>query len=202
MRNTGINTFGMSWKSFEDVVGDVYRTKCDKEKFVFISTNESSEKSFYYCKTIKTSFHVLSIPFEEQKLTMVLCGVDGTHCFPRKTSRDHEAEKLSSLLQNFSAKHNQPQPNLIQKRQKSLHPWHNSVELSWVDKNIQSLIRETFLQLQSTVTQYHFHFHQRRAMSSRIWTKFGCSDCERHRSRNYNKFPTNSSKILFHWQKF
>ena len=57
--------------------------------------------SFYDCKECKVCCNVLNIPFEEQKPTIMLFGGDGTHCFARKTSRDHEKEKPSPLSRKF-----------------------------------------------------------------------------------------------------
>ena len=37
--------------------------------------------------------HVLNIPLKDQKLTIMLFGGDGSHCFARKTSHDYEKEK-------------------------------------------------------------------------------------------------------------
>ena len=57
--------------------------------------------SFYDSKKCKTCCHVLNIPFKDQKLTIILFGGDGTHCFARKTSRDYGKEKPSPFLKNF-----------------------------------------------------------------------------------------------------
>ena len=69
----------------------------EMKKFVYISTNKTT--SFYDCKNCKTCCNVLNIPFKDQKPTIMLFGGDGTHCFPRKTSRDYE--KPSPFLKKF-----------------------------------------------------------------------------------------------------
>ena len=82
-----------------ETVGDVYCPTCRKEKCVYISTNKTT--SFYGCKRCKTCYNVLNIPFKDQKLTIMLFGGDGTHCFARKTSPDYEKEKPSPFLKKF-----------------------------------------------------------------------------------------------------
>ena len=72
----------------QETIGDVYCPTCRNEKCVYISTNKST--SFYDCKKCKACCHVFNIPFKDQKLTIILFGGDGTHCFARKTSRDYE----------------------------------------------------------------------------------------------------------------
>ena len=80
-----------------ETIGDVYCPTCRNEKCVYISTNETT--SFYDFQKCKTCCHVLNIPFREQKLTIMLFGGDGTHCFARKTSRDYG--KSSPFLVKF-----------------------------------------------------------------------------------------------------
>ena len=63
------------------------------------STNKTT--SFYDYDKCKACYHVLKIPFKDQKTyIMLFCG-DGTHCFARKTSRDYEEEKPSPYLKEF-----------------------------------------------------------------------------------------------------
>ena len=78
-------------------IGDVYCRTCRKEKCVYISTKKIT--SFYDCKKCKACCRVLNIAFKDQKPTIMLFGGDGTHCFARKTSRDHE--KPSPILKKF-----------------------------------------------------------------------------------------------------
>ena len=82
-----------------ETLGDLYCPLCKNEKCVYISTNKTS--SFYNCKKCKTCCNVLSIPFKDQKPTIMLFGGDGTHCFARKTSRDYKKEKPYPFLQKF-----------------------------------------------------------------------------------------------------
>ena len=89
-----------------ETIGDVYCPTCRNEKCVYISTNETT--SFYDCKKCRACCHALNIPFREQKLTIMLFGGDGTHCFAKKTSRDYEKEKPSPFLKKF---HRQSQPS-------------------------------------------------------------------------------------------
>ena len=86
-------------KKVQKTIGDVYCPTCRNEKCVYISTNKTT--SFYDCKKSKACCHVLKIPFEDQKPTIMLFGGDGTHCFARKTSRDYEKEKPSPYLKKF-----------------------------------------------------------------------------------------------------
>ena len=83
----------------QETIGDVYCPTCRNEKCVYISNNKTT--SFYDCKKCKACCNVLNIPFKDQKPTIMLFGVDGTHCFARKTSRNYEKEKPSSFSKNF-----------------------------------------------------------------------------------------------------
>ena len=69
----------------QETIGAVYCPTCRNEKCVYISTIKAT--SFYDCKKCKACYHVLNIPFKDQKPTIRLFGGDGTHCFARKTSR-------------------------------------------------------------------------------------------------------------------
>ena len=89
-----------------NTIGDVYRPTCRKEKCVYISTNKMN--SFYDRKKCKACCHVLKIPFKDQKLSIMLFGGDGTHCFARKTSRDYE--KPSPFLKKFLRQSQSPTP--------------------------------------------------------------------------------------------
>ena len=83
-----------------ETIGDVYCPTCRNEKCVYISTNKTT--SFYDCKNCKACCNVSNIPSnKDQKLTIMLFGGDGTHCFARKTSRDYEKEKPSPFLKKF-----------------------------------------------------------------------------------------------------
>ena len=82
-----------------DTIGVAYSPTCRHDKCVYFSTNEAT--SFYDCKKCKDCCHVLNIPFEDQKSTIMLSGGDGTHCIARKTRRDYEKEKPSPLLKKF-----------------------------------------------------------------------------------------------------
>ena len=84
-------------KKIREAIGDVYCPTCRNEKCVYISTNQTT--IFYDCKKCKACCHVLSIPFKDQKPTIMLFGGDVTHCFARKTSRDYE--RRSPFLKKF-----------------------------------------------------------------------------------------------------
>ena len=71
-----------------ETIGDVCCPICRNEKCIYISTNKTT--SFYDFKKCKACCRVLNIAFKNQKLTIMLFGGDGTHCFARKTSRDYE----------------------------------------------------------------------------------------------------------------
>ena len=97
--------------------------------------------SSYDCKKCKACCKVLNIPFKDQKPTIMLFGVDGTHCFARKTRRDYEKEKNHlHIWRNFSANHIQAHPNLNQKRRKLFHLWYNRVDNPLVDTVNQNFI--------------------------------------------------------------
>ena len=82
-----------------ETIGEMYCPTCRSEKCVYFSTNKST--SFYDCKKCKAGCHVLSSPLEDQKPKIMLFGGDGTHCFARKMSRDHEKDKPSPYLKKF-----------------------------------------------------------------------------------------------------
>ena len=91
-------------------IGDVFCPTCRNEKCVYISTNKTT--SFYDCKSCKACCNVLNIPFKDQKPTILLFGGDGTHCFARKTSRNHEKPSpfLNKLLRQSQQSTSEPEP--------------------------------------------------------------------------------------------
>ena len=70
-------------------------------------------------KIFKACCHVSNIPFKDQKLTMMLFGVDGTHCLVRKTNRDYEKEKPSPFLKKFLRQSRPSTSELEPKKDKS-----------------------------------------------------------------------------------
>ena len=78
-------------------IGDVYCPTCRNETCVDVPTNKTT--SFYDCTKCKACCHVLNFPFKDQKLTIMLLGGDGTHCFAKKSSRNYE--KPSPSLKNI-----------------------------------------------------------------------------------------------------
>ena len=98
-----------------ETIGDVYCPAYKNEKCVYISTNKTT--SFYDCKKCKACCNVLNIPFKDQKLTIMLFGGDGTHCFERKPSGEYEKEKPSPFLKNFrrqsQSSTSEPEPNKV-----------------------------------------------------------------------------------------
>ena len=70
---------------------------------------------FHDCINYRACCHVLSIPLTDQKLTIILFGSHGTHCFARKTSRDYEKEKpypfLKKFLRQSQSSTSEPEPN-------------------------------------------------------------------------------------------
>ena len=91
-----------------EIIGDVYCPTCPK--CVYLSTNKTT--SFYDCKKCKACYHVLNIPFRDQKPTIMLFGSDGTHCFARKTSRDYERPSpfLKKFLRQSQPSTSEPEP--------------------------------------------------------------------------------------------
>ena len=81
-------------------IGDVCCPTCRNEKYVYVTTNKTT--SFYDCEKCKACCHVLNIPFNDQKPTIMLFVGDGTHCFARKSSRDYEKEKPSPFFEEIS----------------------------------------------------------------------------------------------------
>ena len=68
-------------------------------KSVYISTNKTT--NYYDCEKCTACYHVLNIPFKDQKPTLMLIGGDGTHCFARKMSRGYK-KKAISIFEEFS----------------------------------------------------------------------------------------------------
>ena len=83
----------------EETIGDVYFSTCRIEKYVYISTNKTT--SFYDCINCTDCCNVLKIPFMDQKPTIMLFGVDCTHCFAGRTSLDYKKDKPSPFLKKF-----------------------------------------------------------------------------------------------------
>ena len=106
----GVYIFEERPKSFQEVIGDVYCPTCRNEKCVYISTNKTT--SFYDCKKCKACCHVLNIPFKDQKLTIMLFGGDGTHCFARKTKHDYKEPSpfLKKFLRQSQPSTSEPEP--------------------------------------------------------------------------------------------
>ena len=82
-----------------ETIGDVYCPTCRNEKCVYFSANKTT--SFYDCKKCKACWHVLNIPFEDQKFTIMLFGGNGTRCFATKTSRDYEKQEPFPFSKKF-----------------------------------------------------------------------------------------------------
>ena len=97
----------------QSTIEDKYCPTYRNEQCVYFSSNEKT--SFYDCKKCKARCHLLKIPFNDQKPTIVLLGGDSTPCFARKTSCDYEKQEPSPFLKIFSANHNQAHLNLNQK---------------------------------------------------------------------------------------
>ena len=89
-------------------IGVVYCPTCRNEKCVYLSTTKTT--NFYDCKKCNACSHVLKIPFMDQKPTVMLFGVDRTHCSARKTSRDYEKENPCPFLKNFLRQSQSPTP--------------------------------------------------------------------------------------------
>ena len=83
----------------QETIGDVYCPTGRNEKFVYISNNKTT--NFSDCKKCKAHWHILNNPSKDQKLTIMLFGGDGTHCFTRMRKRDYKKQKLSPFLTKF-----------------------------------------------------------------------------------------------------
>ena len=74
---------------------EMYIVQHIQTKSVF--TFQPKEVLVYDCKKCKACSQVLNIPFEDQKLTIMLF-YDTTYCFARKTNRDYEKLQPSPFL--------------------------------------------------------------------------------------------------------
>ena len=83
----------------QETIGDVYCPTFRNEKCVYFSTNKVT--SFYDCRKCKACCHVLNLPFQCQKPTIILFSGYGTHCFAKKTSRDYAKGKPCPFLKKF-----------------------------------------------------------------------------------------------------
>ena len=90
----GIYTFEETQKLTQDKIEDVYCLTCPNGKCVYLSTNKNSK--FSDCKKCRACSRVQNNPFEDQTPTILLFGRDA-----RKTSRDYQHEKPSTILKNF-----------------------------------------------------------------------------------------------------
>ena len=92
----------------QETLGDVYCPTCRNEKCLYISTKKLF--SFYDCEKCKAFCHALSIPFKDQKPTIMLFVGDGTHCFAKTTSSGYEQETPSPILKKFLRQSQSPAP--------------------------------------------------------------------------------------------
>ena len=115
----------------QKIIVDVYCATCRNRKCVYISTNKVS--SFYYCTKCNACCHILNIPFKDQKPTFMLFGGDGTQCLVKTRVVTTKLKKNLFSGRIFAANHNQPHPNLNQRKQKFLHLWQILVYFPLVD---------------------------------------------------------------------
>ena len=73
--------------------------KCGGKKCAYLTSFEEINKSTYECKQCKAYSHVLNIPFKHQNPCITFFG--WTYCFTKKTSLDHQKEKLSTPMQQY-----------------------------------------------------------------------------------------------------
>ena len=132
-----------------ETIRDVYCPTCKNEKCVYNSTNKTT--NVYDCKKQKACCNVLSVPFKDQKPTIMLFGGDGTHCFPKETSRDYE-KKPSRFLKKFFR---QPDPSTSELEPKKVKMNPNMEKTYpfpiglWFGRHIH--FSNHFIQFQSTV---------------------------------------------------
>ena len=167
----------------QETIGDVYCPTCRNEKCVYISTNETTSKMCKAC------CHVLNIPFEDQKSTIMFFGVNGTHCFAR--NRVVTTKKTIYIFQEVSPpitiKHtrNQAKKGQIYSIDGiivSTPHWltqltKNSFPISFQTLSIYSKAKWS----SQRPTMYW--------MVSQLWTRFSYSDRKRSGPRDDNKLP-------------
>ena len=94
-----------------ETIGDVFCPTLRKEKSVHISNEKTS--SIYDCEKCKVCYHVLNIPFKDQKPTIMLFGGDGTHCFVWKNERRFATSgKPSPILKKLFCRSQSSTPEL------------------------------------------------------------------------------------------
>ena len=145
----------------QETIGDVYCPTCTNEKCGYISTNKTT--SFYDCKKCKACCHVLNFPFKDQKLTIMLFGSDGTHCFARRTSRDYEKEKPSPFLKKF-LRQSDPSTSELEPEKSRSYFIHGMVVSTphWLTQLTKLQLPSHFVHFQSTLKQHDFLSLQRR----------------------------------------
>ena len=178
-------------------IGDVYCPTCRNEKCVYLSTSKTT--SFYDCKKCKACCSVLNVPFKDQKPTIMLFGGDGTHCFAKKSSRDHEKPSpfLKKLLRQSQPGTSEPD----QKRLKLVQLWNKRMRFLLADDLSNIFIFQIILfifNLQSTYTQLTQNHHdrlslqRRKAVDSRFWTRL-CYYCSKWSRPKYNNQLTRNT---------
>ena len=101
-----------------------------KKEWVYLSNNKIF--SFCDCRKCKACLHVLNTPFMYKKPTIILFVGDGTHWFWKRRF-DFGKQNLSAFLKKFFHQPPSSTPELVPKRQKSFHLWHNRVDSPLVD---------------------------------------------------------------------
>ena len=178
-----------------ETIGDVYCPTCRNEKCVYNSTKKTT--NFYDCKKCKACCNVLIVPFRDRKLTIMLFGGDGTHCFARKLNRDYEKEKPSPILKKFLR---QSQPSTSEPEPKNVkmspnmnqtYPFHIGW---WFERHIH--FSNQFIQFQSTVNRYSTYIQltenhdllslqRRNQVDSWFWSRL-CYYCSKGSRTKFN----------------
>ena len=120
MCTQGIYIFGETQKSFQDVTGVVYCPKRTNENCVYFSTKKVSENTFLDCEKWKPGATCL-IFYLSDKNQHKLYSVEMPHISrPGKQVVTTKPKNYPPCNKTLCVNHNQPNPNLNQKRQNSI----------------------------------------------------------------------------------
>ena len=134
-----------TWKSCQDVIGDLYCPTYPNEKCVYPSTNRTC--SFYDCEKCKACSHVPTswIFFLRTKDRQLCClTVLVQSALQELRALTTKKRYILHFRRLLSANHNQAHPNLSQNKQKFFHLRHNRVDSPLVVQLTRNSIHISF----------------------------------------------------------
>ena len=113
----------------------------------YVDTWKENNESRYECLPRKACCHVLNMPFKDQKPRISCLLVMPHIVLSKRRGVTTKTKKHLLFPRNFTANHYQAHPNPSQKRQKSVHLWHNQLDSPLVDTVNQKVFSLLFFNL-------------------------------------------------------